>query len=225
MSAAQEEGYGQRRFALPEDATQIILVRHGASEPVFPGQLHELTADGWGDPALAPEGVEQAAAVTRRLEREPIDAIFVTPLRRTQQTAAATVQRTGLEPVVVPELTEVHLGEWEGGEYRIRVREGDPLAMEVLLKETYEVIPGAEKAEAFAARVRAGVEKVVAAVGTGATAAAFVHGGVIGEVCRLATGSRPFAFAFADNCSITRLVVLADGRWLLRGYNETTHLD
>ena len=220
-----DEGYGQRRFALPGDATQIILVRHGASEPVFPGQYHELTPDGWGDPALAPEGVEQAAAVTRRLEREPIDAIFVTPLRRTQQTAAATVARTGLEPVVLPELTEVHLGEWEGGEYRIRVHEGDPLAMEVLLKETYEVIPGAEKAEDFATRVRAGIEKIVAAVGPGRTAAAFVHGGVIGEVCRLATECRPFAFAFADNCSLTRLVVLGDGRWLLRGYNETTHLD
>jgi probable phosphoglycerate mutase len=224
MTAAKE-GYGQRRFALPDDATQIILVRHGASEPVFPGQRHELTPDGWGDPALAPEGLEQAAAVTRRLESEPIDAIFVTPLRRTQQTAAATVARTGLEPVVVPELTEVHLGEWEGGEYRIRVREGDPLAMEVLLKETYELIPGAEKAEDFAARVRAGIDKIVATMGGGRTAAAFVHGGVIGEVCRLATDCRPFAFAFADNCSLTRLVVFGDGRWVLRGYNETTHLD
>jgi probable phosphoglycerate mutase len=220
-----EDGYRQRRFALPPDATQIILVRHGASEPVFPGQRHELTPDGWGDPALAPEGIEQAAAVTRRLEREPIDAIFVTPLRRTQETAGSTIERTGLAATVLPELTEVHLGAWEGGEYRVRVREGDPVAMEVLLKERYDVIPGAERAEDFAARVRAGIERIVATVGAGRSAAAFVHGGVIGEVCRLATDCRPFAFAFAENCSITRLVVLGDGRWLLRGYNETTHLD
>lgn len=219
------DGYRQRRFALPGDATQIILVRHGASEPVFPGQRHELTPDGWGDPALAPEGLEQAVAVTRRLEREPIDAIFVTPLRRTQQTAASTVERTGIQPVVVPELTEVHLGEWEGGEYRVRVHEGDPVAMEVLLEERYDIIPGAEKAEDFAARVRSGIEQIVATVGGGRTAAAFVHGGVIGEICRLTTDCRPFAFSFAENCSLTRLVVLADGRWLLRGYNETTHLD
>jgi probable phosphoglycerate mutase len=220
-----QDGYRQRRFALPPDATQIILVRHGASEPVFPGQRHELTPDGWGDPALAPEGVEQAAAAARRLEREPIDAIFVTSLRRTVQTAAPTVQRTGIEPIVVPELTEVHLGEWEGGEYRVRVHEGDPIAMEVLLKERYDVIPGAERAEDFAARVRAGVEQVVQHTGGGRTAAAFVHGGVIGEICRLATDCRPFAFSFAENGSLTRLVVLGDGRWLLRGFNETTHLD
>jgi probable phosphoglycerate mutase len=222
---APADGYRQRRFALPQDATQVILVRHGASEPVFPGQSHEFTPDGWGDPALAPEGIEQAAAVTRRLEREPIDAIFVTPLRRTQQTAASTIERTGLQPTVVPQLAEVHLGEWEGGEYRVRVREGDPLAMEVLLKERYDLIPGAERAEDFTARVRAGIEQVVSQTGPGRTAAAFVHGGVIGETCRIATDCRPFAFAFADNCSLTRLVVLGDGRWLLRGFNETTHLD
>jgi probable phosphoglycerate mutase len=47
---------------------------------------------------------------------------------------------------------------------------------------------------------------------------------VIGEICRQATQSRPFAFVHADNCSITRLVVLADGRWLLRSFNDVAHL-
>ena len=37
--------------------------------------------------------------------------------------------------------------------------------------------------------------------------AAIVHGGVIGEVCRQATGSRPFAFVHSDNGSLTRLIV------------------
>jgi probable phosphoglycerate mutase len=55
-------------------------------------------------------------------------------------------------------------------------------------------------------------------------AAAFVHGAVIGEICRQATRSRPFAFVHADNGSISRLVVFGDGDWLLRAFNETTHL-
>jgi probable phosphoglycerate mutase len=54
---------------------------------------------------------------------------------------------------------------------------------------------------------------------------AVVHGGVIGELCRQATASRPFAFVHADNASITRLVALADGRRLLRSFNDTAHLD
>jgi len=76
----------------------------------------------------------------------------------------------------------------------------------------------------FAARVRAGIESVVARTGPGRVAAAVVHGGVIGEVCRQATGSRPFAFIHSDNGSITRLVVLGDGRWLVRSFNDTAHL-
>ncbi|MBX5443189.1 MAG: histidine phosphatase family protein [Solirubrobacteraceae bacterium] len=219
------EEVGQRRFQPPPDATEILVLRHGASAPVAPGMLHELTPDGWGDPDLAPEGVEQAERLARRLELERIDAIFVTTLRRTVQTAAPTVARTGIEPVVVPELAEVHLGEWEGGEYRLRARRGDPLVLRALREERWDVIPGAEPAEAFAQRVRRGIERVVELTGPGRTAAAFVHAGVIGEICRQATSSRRFAFVHADNASLTKLVVFADGRWLLRSFNETTHLD
>jgi probable phosphoglycerate mutase len=72
--------------------------------------------------------------------------------------------------------------------------------------------------------VRAGLEAVLAAAGPDATVAAIVHGGVIGEACRQATDSRPFAFIHADNGSLTRLVVLPGGRWLLRSFNDTSHL-
>jgi 2,3-bisphosphoglycerate-dependent phosphoglycerate mutase len=73
--------------------------------------------------------------------------------------------------------------------------------------------------------VTAGIEKVVAATGPGRVALVFAHGGIIGEVCRQATSSRPFAFVHSDNCSLTRLVRFADGRLLLRSFNDTSHLD
>ena len=47
---------------------------------------------------------------------------------------------------------------------------------------------------------------------------------MIAELCRQATGSRPFAFINVDNASITRIVVLPDGAWILRGYNDVSHL-
>ncbi len=131
---------------------------------------------------------------------------------------------TALEPVVVPELREVYLGDWEGGELRIRAAHGDPILKRAQAEERWDVIPNAEPMEAFAERVAAGLETIVDATGPGALAAAFVHGGVIGELCRQATGSRPFAFLHADNASITRLVVLGDGRRLLRCFNDTAHL-
>ena len=217
------ERYPQRAFALPPDATEVVLVRHGASEAAVPGQPFPLVL-GRGDPPLSQQGREQAQAVAARLAGEPLVALFVTPLRRTAETAAPLAERAGLDPSAVEELCEIHLGEWEGGEFRIRVADGDPLALRLLAEERWDLIPGAESMDALSARVRAGVEGIVAATGPGRTAAAVVHGGVIGEICRQATESRPFAFIHADNGSLTRLVVLGDGRWLLRSFNDTAHL-
>lgn len=217
------ESYPQRAFAVPADATEVVLVRHGASAAAVPGEPFEAV-EGQSDPPLAPEGEQQARAVAERLAGEPFAGLFVTPLKRTAQTAAPLAALTGLDPVVVPELREVGLGAWEGGELRIRAAHRDPLFLKVLEEERWDVIPGAEPAADFAERVRAGLAAVVSAVGSGAVAAAVVHGGVIGELCRQATGSRPLAFAHADNTSVTRLVVFADGRQLLRSFNDTTHL-
>jgi probable phosphoglycerate mutase len=217
------ETYPQRPFTPPPDATEVVLVRHGASAAAVPGEPFE-ELEGQSDPPLSPEGEQQAQAVAERLGGEEFAGLFVTTLRRTAQTAAPLAAITGLEPVVVPELREVGLGDWEGGELRIRAAHRDPKYFEVIAAERWDVIPGAEPADEFAARVRAGLEKVVAAVGPGAKAAAVVHGGVIGELAHQATGSRPFAFVHADNTSITRLVIFAEGRWLLRSFNDVSHV-
>ena len=221
--AAVPESFHQRQFALPEGATEVILVRHGASAPALRGQPFPLL-DGHGDPPLAPEGVAQAEAVAARLAGEDLRALFVTTLQRTHQTAVPLAERTGLDPVTVPDLREVSLGEWEGGEFRIRMAEGDPVALQAVAEERWEVIPGAETMESLAQRVRLGVEAVVAHGGVDVRVAAIVHGGVIGEICRQATDSRPFAFVHSDNGSLTRVIVLPDGAWLLRSFNDTAHL-
>ena len=218
-----ERVYHQRGFVLPPGATEVVLVRHGASQPAVAGQRFPLL-DGHGDPVLAPEGEVQAALVAERLAGEPLSGLYITPLRRTAQTAAPLAARLGLEPVVVPDLVEVFLGEWDGGEFRVRLSEGDPIALQAIAEERWEVIPGAETMEAFALRVRAGIAAVVAGAGPDATVAAIVHGGVIGEVCRQATASRAFAFVHNDNASLSRLVVLPGGGWLLRSFNDTAHL-
>jgi probable phosphoglycerate mutase len=215
--------YPQRRFSPPPGSTQVVLVRHGASAAAVPEQPFDLL-DGHADPALAPEGVAQARAMAERLRGEQFAGVFVTPLRRTQETAAPLAELLGLEPVVVPELREVMLGDWEGGKLRIHAAKGDPLFFRMLEEERWDVIPNAEPMDAFAARVRRGLETIVEAVGPDASAVAVVHGGVIGELCRQVASSRPFAFVHADNCSISRLALLPGGRQLLWSFNDTAHL-
>jgi probable phosphoglycerate mutase len=217
------ERYEQRAFAVPPDAIEILLVRHGASQDAVPGEPFELL-EGHANPALSPVGREQAQRVADRLYAEPLTAIYTSRLVRTAQTAAPLAEQLGLEPTAVAELNEINLGEWEGGEFRIRAHRGDPLVFRVLQEERWDLIPGAESGDALGERVRRGVERIVAEATPGTTVAAFVHGGVIGELCRQATASRPFAFVHADNCSVSRLIVLGDGRWLLRSFNDTAHL-
>lgn len=218
-----ERSYPQRDYSRPPEAVEILLVRHGASADAVEGEGFELL-EGQADPPLSPDGRLQAHAVALFLADQQLRALFVTPLRRTAQTAAPIAAMTGLDAIVVSDLREVHLGELDGGAFRIALHAGDPRIAEVFLQERWDVIDGAEPMAQLAARTKAGIEQIVASVPAGATVAAVVHGGVIGELCRRASGSRPFAFVHADNCSITRLIVLPDGRWSVRSFNEVGHL-
>jgi len=217
------ERYPQRAWALPDDAVEVLLVRHGASEDAVPGEPFELL-EGHANPALSPIGRQQAQAVGARLARNPPDALFITSLRRTAETAQPLIDATNLAPTVIPELSEVRLGEWEGGELRVRTAQGDPLVHTIFEQQRWDVIPGAEPAEEFAQRVRTGLDRVVELTGPGGVAAAVVHGGVIGELARQATGAPRLAFIHAENTSISNLVVFGDGRRLLRSFNDTAHL-
>ncbi|HEV2373827.1 MAG TPA: histidine phosphatase family protein [Streptosporangiaceae bacterium] len=201
--------------------TEILLIRHGETEQPAPGVSAVLT-NGYADPALTPLGRQQAARLADRLATTPIDAFYVTPLRRTAQTAQPLVDRAGAEVAVADGLREVHLGEWEGS-YRDMVARRHPLVAQVWAAQRWDVIPGAEPSETFAARVHAAVEQLAAAH-PGERLAVFTHGGVIGQVLADATGSRPFAFVPPANASISRLVV-AGQRWVVRSFNDTAHLE
>jgi probable phosphoglycerate mutase len=105
------DGVRQYRFAPPPGATTIVLVRHGETMPEHPDRPFPLL-DGQGDPDLAPEGREQARRVCERLAAEHrdgsrIDAVYVSSLRRTHQTAEPLLGALGLTHVAVPELREV----------------------------------------------------------------------------------------------------------------------
>lgn len=214
--------YRQARFRRPPGATEILLVRHGESAPARPGVPFALV-DGQGDPELHPDGRHQAQLVADRLASEAVSAIYVTTLRRTAETAAPLAARLGLTPSVEADLREVHLGDWEGGAFRQHVADGHPIAQRMYAEQRWDVIPGAEPGEAFAARVRAGIGRI-AARHPDATVAVFTHGGVIGQILADASGaSSAFAFVGSDNGSISQLVVVGD-RWLVRRYNDTAHL-
>src|ERR1700753_2311801 len=191
----------QRPFELPAGATEVVLIRHGSAQHSTPEQPLDLI-DGQSDPDLTELGRDQALAVADRMAPSRTTGIFVTPLRRTQQTARPLAERLGLEPVIVPELREVYLGDWEG-QLNHRTTSGDALTREVFSAERWDVIPNAEPMEQFSARVHDGIEKLAQAAGPDRMTLAIVHGGVISEACSQVTGASPFAFLYAENGSLT----------------------
>lgn len=213
--------YRQRPFPVPPDALDLLLVRHGQSQEYREESPFTLVG-GHGDPPLSELGERQAQRVAERLADAGIEAIYVTTLQRTAQTAAPLAARVGLTPEVEAGLREVNLGAWEGGLYRKMVAERNPVAQRMFAEERWDVIPGAETLTAFDGRIRAAIGRMLGAR-AGQRIAAFTHGGVIGQALALASGSRPFAFNTADNASISRLIVTRD-RWWVRSFNDTAHL-
>jgi 2,3-bisphosphoglycerate-dependent phosphoglycerate mutase len=212
--------YRQHRFSRPPGACELLLVRHGESIPARDDRPFPLV-DGQGDPELDPRGHEQAEQIGERLAHEDIAAIYVSTMQRTAQTAAPLAARLGIEPRVEPDLREVHLGEWENT-FRRHMAEGHPIAAQMATEQRWDVIPGAEPAEAFAERLRGAVTRIAAAHAD-QMVVAVSHGGAIGQILALATGGRPFAFTGSDNGAISHLVVTGD-RWLVRCFNDTGHL-
>ncbi|MEP4196216.1 MAG: histidine phosphatase family protein [Aliishimia sp.] len=213
--------YRQHRFTLPEGAADLLLIRHGETEAAKPG-VNFAMKDGHGDPALRPEGQAQALQVAQRLKIEPIMAMYVTKLRRTHQTAAPLAAMLGLTPSENPDLHEVHLGDWDGGLYRMKAASNDPAFVRARDGHEWGEIPGAETTLQLQTRVKRGL-MTIAAAHPNQLVAVVVHGGVVGAALSGASGARGFAFNGAANGSISRLVVQGD-QMIVRGFNDCTHL-
>jgi probable phosphoglycerate mutase len=214
--------FRQERFTPPSGSTEIFLVRHGASAEFVEEETFDLL-DGQGDPPLSTIGREQAELVAARLAGMELEAIYISSLRRTAETAAPLVRLTGQIPIVDPDLREVFLGEWEGGILRQKVAERDPVALQMFADQRWDLVPGAESASTYTARLRGAIARIVLAH-PGARVVVFSHGAAIGELMAQATDSAPFAFIGCENTAISHLVVVPD-RWILRGFNDTAHLD
>lgn len=91
---------------------KIVIIRHS----VTPGNLlHHY--DGRTDESLAPEGVEVAkrahdAHIGAGDDLDAVDKVYVTSLKRTQETAA--IMFPNAAQVAVPELREMDFGDFEG---------------------------------------------------------------------------------------------------------------
>ena len=130
---------------------RVILARHGESEFSVRGVMN-------GDPGLAgaltERGVAQARMLGEALRETPIALCVVTEFERTRQTADVALEGRDVPRLVVPELNDIHVGEFEGGlleAYRGWARDRSPV----------EIPAGGESRAGVAERFARGLRQVL----------------------------------------------------------------
>lgn len=90
---------------------RLYLLRHGQTAYSETGGYCGTPSH---DPGLTPAGVEMAEAFADTYATVDWTAIFVSPLRRTIETAKPICERTGVPMQLKDELKEIAYGQWEG---------------------------------------------------------------------------------------------------------------
>ncbi len=186
---------------------ELLLIRHALPVRVD-GGLHA----GPADPHLAPLGVEQAEALAAWLATESVDAVWASPMRRAQETAAPVAAALGL-----PVVTHEGLSEFD--------READSYIPIEELKAAndprwYEV---PERPEHFVAVVVDTIERIIAAH-PGQRVAVICHGGVVNAYAGSVLGIDEPLFFLPAYTSISRVLASAAGPRSIGSLNETAHV-
>ena len=211
------QAYFREALLIGGEASRLYLVRHAQSQ----GNTGEdLTT---GDPDLTDVGCEQARRLGERLKSQRVDRIYASPLRRTQQTASAIAQASGLHVLTKDDLREVVLGQ---ADYDIRLlpaRERASVARLILTDGTWDAFPGSEGSEPARKRVRDVIHEIVDDH-PGERLVLVSHAAFIQTFVSVILGlSRDFIF-YPFNASITS-VRAKNGRFVLWRLNDIAHLD
>jgi broad specificity phosphatase PhoE len=191
---------------------QVLLVRHALP-------LRSEHGEG-SDPLLSEEGLAQVERLPKALARFPISRVVSSPQRRAIQTAepVAAACRLAVEiddrfaeydrdlPLYIP-IEQIRA---EMPEEWARVAQGH--------------LPSAVDEDAFQARVRAGVDDLVAAANPEDTVAVFSHGGVINVLLHEILGTARLLSFPVDYASVTRLLFSRSGQATVASVNSTEHV-
>jgi probable phosphoglycerate mutase len=128
-----------------DTAIEIVLLRHGEPDWTPGGGPSVL------DAALTALGRRQAEAAAAALEPMQLNALYVSPLRRAQETAEPLAKASGLSAQTLDGLAEIGIP--LGGISQTEVDSYFRIATQRRLSEHWEGWPGGESFRAFRTRV------------------------------------------------------------------------
>jgi broad specificity phosphatase PhoE len=184
---------------------RIVMVRHGETDGNSSVRFH-----GAGDVDLSAQGREQMRAAAARLDGEIVDLVVASPLRRAWRSAWLVAR--GRPVRLEPDFREIHFGRWEGMSAE-EIRASDPVLYEDWQagKPGFEY-PGGEPRAGFRARVRRGLERLLASPARGALVVA--HKGVIRGMVEELT-SAPLDRGRPALAEVLGVSLQPDGSWFV----------
>lgn len=195
-------------FLRRECMTTIYIVRHGEARGNVERNFH-----GWYDSDLTENGLAQIGRLPAYFKNIHLDAAYSSDLKRTRMTAEIVAKEKGLSVIEVPNLREIHGGEWEDvpwDDLPVRFPEsyGNWLEKPHLLE-----MPGGEKMTDFQDRVYEAVLEITKA-NEGKNVLIATHGTAIKVLLCKIKGvplSKMPGEKWCDNASVTVLKAEKDG--------------
>ncbi len=208
---------------------RVYLVRHGQTT----ANAQQVIQGPRIDASLSELGERQPTSLADALAKDPLQAVYTSPLTRARQTAQAVVRRhTGngeagasLAVQVVPELYEVDYGRFIGQGYDAIRAEMDQVLDAWRMGFVDQPFPGGESALLAQHRIRPFAARLLEQAQDGREVAVVAHGRINRVLLATVTGvglQRLEEFP-QSNASITELEV-KDGKAAVRRLNDTSHL-
>ena len=145
------------KATLPNHPTRLYFIRHGEVEERY----HRIFGGSRIDMNLSDLGHQHARALAEWFERGSLDAVYVSPMQRANQTAAPLLEEHGLTPAVMPDLREVDFGDWTGFRWHEIQERFGVVAYNWLETLEGNGLPNGESAESLSARVRPCLQRIV----------------------------------------------------------------
>lgn len=159
--------------SVPARPTQLLLLRHAEVEPAY-----QRVFGGRIDMNLSATGQNQALALAQWLKRQPLDALYASPMKRVQQTLAPFLGGAGLAPTILDGLREIDFGDWTGLTWDQVAQRYGVSAFQWLDQLERGAIPKAETTASYRGRIEACLRDLLQ-THPGRNIGVACHGGVI----------------------------------------------
>lgn len=214
-------GFDRHIVQVPNNPMRLILVRHGET----PWNV-TLQYQGHANIPLNERGREQGRRAAERVVAYQPIALYSSDLARAWQTAEVIAARTGVNPIAMPELREIDVGQWEGHTPEELYRRFPEHMAEYRRDPARTVRLGGESYAQLQERALIALRQIEQRHAYGDVIVAVSHGGTIRallcHVIGLDLGN--FGRMWLDNGSLTELRLGRSG-WRLLRFNDNVHVE